>query len=714
MHKQLLLSVLLGGVFLHPSYAEETDTSRLEVTAHTVSATKSTLYAKGGVVVYYQKSLIHADSARFNKLTHTLILDGHVEMIGYKGTKEYTSHLEINTMEREVRFKELFFSSENDLWLITDEGNSSKGIYHFGKSMLSSCDIEAPLWKMYFSRSNYDTNKEYMQIYDASVYFKDLPIFYVPYLGFSTSNQRTSGLLFPLFGYTQNDGFVYEQPIYWAVNESMDMEFNPQIRTERSLGLYTTFRFADTPYSRGTLRVGYFQDKASYADEHPLSDDRHYGVEFLYDSTNLLGKYLPENYTDGAYANITLLNDIDYLNLQKTTLTHFGQVPLQESRVNYFLYNDTWYVGMNAKYFIDTRLPSNDTTLQTLPSLVWHKYLDQIFFDGLTYSVDMQMKHLERKEGPTLNQMEISLPIRYDLSLFNDYLHIGLEESLYMGRFYFGNDDTLLHDYFQYDSNVHQIKLYSDLSKSYDGFIHVLQPSLHYLKPGKEIERPVDFESVLEDENGEVRDDLSELFSVGLPEEVWTLALDQYLYDQSASLFFFQRLYQSYFPNRDYQWGELGNEMQYQWHKWRFYNNIRYSFEYAKVSESSSHISLDEERYTLSLGHTYKRQLLEAGEPITSNDLNFDFTYQYDDHLSLEGGVIYNIEESTGKLWRVGMSYAEDCWSVSAEVRADVLPRPADEGGAGVYTQEYSFLFQLNFIPFTSIGSGGDMHAKFQ
>ena len=606
-----------------------------------------------------------------------------------------------------MRFKELFFATENDLWLLTDEANRTDGNYTFGNSMLSSCEVDDPLWKMFFSRSTYDSNSSYMQVYDASIYFKDVPVFYVPYLAFSTSNARSSGLLFPLFGYTNNEGMVYEQPIFWAINESMDMEFNPQVRTKRSIGIYTTYRFADSPYSSGELRVGYFKDKSSYVKAYNLPEDQHYGLEFLYDSSNVLSRYLSSEYTDGLYANITLLNDIDYLNLQKTSLTHFGQVPLQESRVNYFLYNDDWYGGLNAKYFIDTRLKNNDTTLQTLPALQLHKYLTSFMFDELTYAVDIQAKRFDRKSGPTLNQAEIRVPIEYTTSFLDDYISLSLGESLYFGRFYFGNDATLVHDYFQYNSNVHQAKLYSDLTKQYPGFIHVLQPSIGYIKPGNETQKPVTFEDVVKDADGQTRSDLTELFSVGLPEEELSLSLSQYFYDTSMQLVFYQRLSQSYFPEREEEMGELSNEMQYTWRNWTFYSHLRYAFAYSEISESSTRISLNEEGYYFHIGHTYKKQLEEPGEPITSNDLNFDFSYDYNEHVTLNGGVIYNLEDETSKLWRLGGGYKEDCWSITAQIRADVLPRPTQVSGESAYTEEYSFVFQLNFIPFASIGSGG-------
>jgi len=696
-YTSLLISVPLLSTFVYASASEK---SNIEVTAKHVEGSNTTLYAKDGVVVYYRDSVIHADSAVYDKLSHRLVLDGNVEMIGYQGTKEHTSHMEINTETDTIAFKELFFTNENDIWLLSNDATRTKSIYTFGQSMLSSCDINDPLWKMHFSSSVYDAEEKYMKLYNTSVYFGDIPVFYTPYLAFSTSKERSSGLLFPLLGYTQDEGFVYEQPIYWAISRSVDLEVNPQIRTDRSLGIYGTLRFADSPYSDGRLRVGYFRDKDSYLEENNLVEDEHYGLEFLYNSSQVFSQYLTDDYTDGLYANITLLNDIEYLNLQKTHLKHFGQVPLQESRVNYFLYNDDWYGGMNAKYFIDTRLPDNDTTLQTLPALQFHKYLKSLVWDNLTYSLDLQTKHLDRKTGPTLNQVEMRVPIEFTASFFDDFLNITLGEELYYGHFSFANDDTLPHDYFQYYSNVHTAKLFSDLTGKYDGLTHVIQPSIGYIKPGSESQDPLNFEELINDEP-QVKD----LFSVGLPEEQFIFSLNQYFYDDAMKLIFFQRLSQSYYSEREYELADLKNEMGFYWKNWSFYSNLYYSFEFDDVSESSTSISLKEHGYKISVGHTFKQLLTDTTKTVTANDISFDFQYEYNERVAINGGMIYDVEEDTSRLWRVGGSYTRDCWSVAASVSADVRPRPTTIPGVTDYTQEYGFFIQLNFIPFASINS---------
>ena len=671
--------------------AEETK-GKIEVIAKSLHTTKNTVHAKEGVVVYYDNAVIKADTASYNKKTKLLVLDGQVEMIGYQGSKEHTNHLEIQTNTNEVKFEKLFLSSQNDVWLYTDNAYRKDGNYTLGQSVLSSCEADDPLWKMLFKNAKYDSDAKYMKVYDAKVTMWDVPIFYSPYLGFSTQKQRTSGLLFPAFGYNSKEGFTYEQPIFWAINESMDIEFNPQVRTNRSLGFYTTFRFVDSKDSSGKLRVGYFKDKAPYIEEFNLPQNSHYGVEFNYKSSNVLRSYLPKGYKDGLYINTTYLNDIDYLNLQKTNLTHFGLVPLQESRVNYYIHNDTHYTGLNAKHFIDTRKQSNADTLQILPSIQWHKYLQHLVWDNLTYSIDTHVNNFSRAKGATLSQAEVRLPLEFTTLLFDDFLNISLGEELYYSKFFFG-DGTYTHDEFQYYSNIHKARIFTDLTKKYDSFIHVLQPSIEYVKPGNESENPVSFETLSEEQK--------DLFAVGLPEKQYYIGVNHYFYTNSMALKFYQRFSQIYYPDREYKWADLENEMQYNWDQWRFYNRSTYSYEFGKLRESSSRISLNKPEYHFSLGHSYKQKLEDDKDTFRpSNDMNFNFGYTWNEHINLDGGFIYDINEASSKQWRFGGKYHQDCWNVAASIRQDITPRPTGS------TRENSFYVQFNFVPFGGIGGG--------
>ncbi len=684
-----LVSMVMGVQILHAA----SDNSKIEITAKHVDATKNIVKAKENVVVYYEDSVIKASSAYFDKSTKILVLDGQIEMLGYQGSKVHTNHLEIHTESKEVTFDELFLIGKNDVWIFSDDAHKEEGNYTLGASLISSCDIADPLWKMAFSDALYDSDTNYIKIYGAKVYLWDIPVFYTPYLAFSTDKERSSGLLFPAFGYSSNGGFLYEQPIFWAISPSMDIEFNPQIRTARSIGMYSTLRFVDSAYSSGKLRVGYFKDKTEYIEENSLPNGSHYGVEFNYESSKVFSHKLPIGFTDGLYINTTYLNDIDYLNLQQSHLKHFGLIPLQESRVNYFLYNNDYYAGFNSKYFIDTRKEDNSDTLQILPSVQLHKYLSHLLWDNLTYSADLRINNFDREKGTTMRQAELKVPVEFTTSFFDDFLNLSFGEELYYSKFFFGNGEYLYDD-FEYYSNIHKVKLFTDLTKKYDGFIHVLQPALSYIRPGNEHKSPS--LSALDVNQ-------TALFTVGLPEEHYAFNLSQYFYDEMMNLKFFQRLTQTYYLDRSYEFADLSNEMQYNWNGWSLYNNVIYSHEYGKIRESASRVTLNEQGSHFSLGHTYKQILPDVPTYITgninANEVYFSFGYTLNEQMKLNGGFTYDVDDASSKQWRFGGSYHRDCWNATASVRQDIVPRPTG------YTEDTTFYLQLNFIPFGAVGT---------
>jgi len=690
MYKNILIFIL-GLAFAMEMLSASVVHNKIEIKAKYIESTETAVIAKDNVVVYYDGAVIKSTTAHYNKDTKLLVLDGVIEAIGYNGGKEHTNHMEIYTDTKEVTFDELFMVSENDVWIVSDDVHKVEGIYTLGTSLLSSCDIENPLWKMVFSDSVYDTNENYMKLYNAKVYFWDIPVFYSPYLAFSTNKERSSGLLFPGLGYTETEGFLYEQPIFWAISPSVDVEFNPQIRTSRSVGLYSTLRFVDSNHSSGKIRLGYFKDQASYTQKYNLLNDSHYGFEFNYDSSKVFQDSLPDGFTDGLYINTTYLNDIDYLYLQRKHLRHFGFSPIQESRVNYFANDNNLYLGVNAKYFIDTRRENNDKTLQILPSIQLHKYLDHFITENFTYSADFHINNFDRKEGATMRQAELKIPLDFTTSFFDDFLNVSLGEELYYSAFFFGNGN-FAEDDLTYYSNIHKIKLFTDLTKKYDGFVHVLQPSIEYLKPGSEHQSPID-SSLLDPAQ-------KALFTVGLPEEKYDFSLSQYFYDEKMALKFYQRISQKYYVDREYQLADLTNEMEYVWKRFVFYSNLIYAHEFSSIREASSFVSYKKPEYFLSVGHTYKEILPDLPATRAANDVSVLFGYTYNEQIKINGGITYNIDDSASTQWILGGSYYRDCWSMNTSIRQDI--RPTSAGPVTLNT----FYLQLNFTPFGSVGTG--------
>jgi len=164
-------------------------------------------------------------------------------------------------------------------------------------------------------------------------------------------------------------------------------------------------------------------------------------LEFLYESSNLLGSLLPEGYWEGFYANIDLFNDIDYHNLQYEELSHLEATSrYKESRINYFLYNDENYFGIRGRYFIDTQSVENNETIQELPSLQYHRYYTPLMADLIDYSVDARFYNYYRKGGAQAQRGLVSAPLLFHTSLFGEYLNLAIEEELAAADTHFNNE----------------------------------------------------------------------------------------------------------------------------------------------------------------------------------------------------------------------------------------------------------------------------------
>jgi len=704
MYKKFLIALLLLGIL----QANE----KIEIMAEDLSATESIVTAKGNVVVHYDNSIIQSSMAQYDREKHILTLSGEkVELMGYKGSKIKSDHLTINTESKVVTFQNVFMSDSKDIWVFADKATKKDDNMTFGPSVMSSCDIEGREWSLYSDRSKYDGEEHYMVMRDVKMKFWDVPVFYTPYLAFSTHRERSSGLLFPSVGYTQSDGAVYEQPIYWAPSKSWDVELRPQYRAKRGEGIYGTVRFADSQYSFGSVRLGYFKDKEDYVIEHEVKNQTHYGFEMLYDSSRVLERFMdtPDDLADGLYINATLLNDIDYIYLQKKPMSHFGSSPLQQSRLNYYVNDSDYSAGVYAKYFIDTRLVDNNTTMQILPTIQLHKYLKPILLDDLTYSMDLTMNNYTRDEGITLKIAEIFVPIEYTHAFFDDLMTISLKEDLYYNKLLYGNG-SYAQDDFQYYNSVSRVKLFSDLTKRYDKYAHVIQPSISYNIPSNGNESPVDYEELDEEQK--------KLYAPGVETENIAFKFSQYLYDEDGKLVFYERLTQFYHPdNENYEFDDLSHEMLYNIREWEFYNSFIYNYEFNKITSMSSSIGWRSDGYRLSLDHSYQRLYSydDGGKVVENNknnDINLNIVYKLTSKIGLVGGFIYDIDEALQSQWKLGMTYNRDCWNVSVGFRQDVRPTATINGADSIL--DNSFSFQLNFVPFGGIGFSSDDMKQYQ
>ena len=658
----------------------------IEVFASKLSSNKGFFEASGDVVLLYDGALIKANKATYDKNSSELVFSGGVEMIRKDETKVASETLYINTATKSVDFKELLLTTEAELWISAKKAEKVNENYKIYNSVLSSCNRRNPDWTLAFAEANYLKDKNFISLSEVKLSFYEVPVFYFPYLAFSTVEERTSGLLLPQLKLSDSEGLVYVQPIYYAPLNNIDIELTPQIRSNRGFGGHATLRFVDSNHSEGLLRAGYFKNNNDYTKENNL-DAEHYGFEFLYSSNNILPKSMvKKRYKSGLYVNATYLNGLEYLNLQKDSASSLISSNLIESRLNAFLYDDNDYLGLYGKYYIDISKKDNRETIQELPTLHYHRFMDYLFQDKLFYTFDARVHYYTRVKGSRAYQAEFDLPITYYDSFFNNYLDVTLSENLYFSDVFFSNLNHSSEDY-RYYRNYHRLELSSDLIKSYGKDRHTLQPSIVYTKPSFERENPVKYSNLNEEQKA--------LFVTQTERENISLGLSQYYYNEKLDVSLFHRLSFVQFPKDIEHKGDINNEFGYTADSLSIYSNLFYSLDSESLRSLTSSISYNQNNYDIMLTHFYNNDFLLNNQK--TSFINIGFNHRYNKHNLWFAQGDYDLAQRFNHQWNIGWEHRQKCWSAKLSIGQEQIPNVASS------FQNNMLYFELNLHPLGGI-----------
>ncbi len=362
----------------------------IEFYATNLESNSTAVKASGDVLVLYKDFYLSANEAIYDRNSSTLQLFGNI--IAMKGSNYYSvgDYARLNMADEERYFFPFFMLDKSSrVWLSSLEGKAEKDDFEIQSGMLSGCDPNDPLWKIFFGSMDYNSETKWTNIYNARLHLYDIPVFYFPYFGYSLDTKRRSGLMIPSFGISSTEGLYYQQPVYIAVDNNWDVELRPQVRTNRGAGLYGTLRFVDSNVSKGSFNVGYFDEKSNYVDRYQLANDKHFGFDLNYENHKVLQRWFGLDLAgqSGLYTDVSLMNDIDYINLSQNDETQNATSNLILSRINLFYNEEDNYFGTSLRYYLDLNKKSNADTLQTLPVIQYHHYLNTFLDDHLFYDV---------------------------------------------------------------------------------------------------------------------------------------------------------------------------------------------------------------------------------------------------------------------------------------------------------------------------------------
>ena len=668
----------------------------VEVYSTEVKQDNNVFYINNGIVVEYDGDIIRAQSGVYNKDNSTLTLKGNATLFSKSGKKVLAKEFVINLDNNNIDFKNFFQIDKEDIWITSTFAKKRDNIVDMQNALVSSCSVQNPDWMIGFDKAVYDTKTKELKLSDAKVYVKDVPIFYFPYLKLPLSKERRSGLLRPKIADMSDEGILYNQPYFWAIDKSQDLEIDPQVRTKRGYGVYATYRFYHKKDAYGVVKAGYFKDKKKYTNKYNIRYNKHYGAELYYKDKTFIDSLSKDGYQNALYLNGIYLTDKDYINLQNGELIgHHGLGNYYESRANLFVKNNYFYSGINLRYFKNLNSDNNKDTLHILPNLHFHLPYSNLIYNNLLYSVDLQTTNYTRNLGNKAFKVEFEAPLELHYSLLNDYLSLNLSETIDATAYDFYNVPIEQKKYNSVVAN-HKISLISEVSKVYDSGIHTAMFSLDYTKSSLISEEWMKFENIPQSLKNDFIDDIP--FDSKLTfrtHQFWSS------FDKSLNIDY---ILSAHYYLKENKLRDIKQEIDLKYKNWSLYSSFGYSFLYSKTTGIYNKLSYDGDKYGASLAFYWKKdyQSLET----ISKELSANSYYNYNDNLKFRASANYDVKNSNLKNWEVGSFLDKHCWSIDLSFGENIKPIINKQGQRDSISNKY-IRVELTLLPFGLSYAGG-------
>jgi LPS-assembly protein len=134
--------------------------------------------------------------------------------------------------------------------------------YRIEGGKFTSCAQPTPRWSFSASSARLEVEDKIVA-HNVLFKVKQVPAFYTPYFMYPIQkDQRSTGFLFPHFGYSNFRGFNTGEGFFWAMGRSFDQTFYADSYSKFGYGLGHEFRYALDGPSRGTFRTYAFHPEA--------------------------------------------------------------------------------------------------------------------------------------------------------------------------------------------------------------------------------------------------------------------------------------------------------------------------------------------------------------------------------------------------------------------------------------------------------------------
>lgn len=470
--------------------------------------------ASGNVSITKKEKKLSADFVRFDQQTSKVLAAGHVFVaIGDDVLTGEKLEMDLNT-EIGTLYDGTVFLKANHFYI---KGNKiqkiDKDAYASDTACFTTCDGEDPAWKI-TGKNLKVTIEGYAFVSHTTLWAKNLPVLYMPWLVFPAKTKRQSGLLAPQFGYSDRKGLEYAQPLFWAISPSSDATFYLHHMEYRGEKLGAEYRYVLDEFSKGTLMYDFLDDRQT--DNGRLPEDEDWG--YFDDSATRpnsdrywfrLKHDQAVFYGFSAKVDLDIVSDQDYLSEFKEGYTGFDETndffnggfgreldpyddPVRTNRLNL---NRGWpQYNLNAELrwyddVVNRRRRETDPTLQRLPFVEFNASKQQVLDSVFFFDLDSEYNYFYREDGQRGQRLDayprIYLPYRHK-NYFSVEPSLGLRETVWYSNSQGYNPQA--EDRFQsrelfdvaVDLSSEVFKLYTPAGQTIDRIKHAVRPRITY------------------------------------------------------------------------------------------------------------------------------------------------------------------------------------------------------------------------------------------
>lgn len=224
---------------------------------------------EGNVVIDQEGRQIRADKITIDQTQTYASAEGRVQM-AQAGLLAQSDQINYNLKTQQGDLHNSFYIAEEQHahGMAEKIARTSTSTLVLNNATYSTCPPEqAPTWKIQANEIKLNQETGRGETRGTKLYIKDVPVLAVPYFNFPIDDRRTTGILTPSFGFTNDGGVELAVPVYLNLAPNYDATVTPRYIGDRGPMLEGEFRYLTENFGSGKIWGGYLASDAKYDDQ---------------------------------------------------------------------------------------------------------------------------------------------------------------------------------------------------------------------------------------------------------------------------------------------------------------------------------------------------------------------------------------------------------------------------------------------------------------